>query len=62
MENAACSAGICAEKVAATRLVAEGELGFQAIAIATVDGGMCHKACRQVLNEFAPIVADRFAV
>lgn len=62
VENAAYPACICAERVAATRSISEGEHDFVAIAVVTSNGGTPCGVCRQVLNEFAPdmlvIVAD----
>jgi cytidine deaminase len=52
VENAAYPTGICAERVAVFKAVSEGEHHFQAIAVATVNGGTPCGACRQVLSEF----------
>lgn len=52
VENAAYPTGICAERVAVFRAVAEGERSFQAIAVVTSNGGSPCGACRQVLSEF----------
>ena len=54
VENAVYPLGICAERVAIAKAVSEGERRFQAIAIATTNGGMPCGACRQVIYEFAP--------
>lgn len=62
VENAAYPACICAERVAVTKAVSEGERDFVAIAVVTNNGGTPCGICRQVLNEFSPemlvIVAD----
>jgi cytidine deaminase len=52
VENAAYPTGICAERVAIFTAVTEGERSFQAIAVATSNGGSPCGACRQVLSEF----------
>ncbi len=54
VENAAYPATICAERVAVTKAVSEGQHGFLAIAIATGNGGTPCGICRQVMYEFAP--------
>jgi cytidine deaminase len=54
VENASYPAGICAERVALTKAVSEGERDFVALAVATSNGGAPCGICRQVLNEFAP--------
>jgi len=53
VENAVYSATICAERVAVTKAVSEGERSFRAIAVATVNGGSPCGECRQVLSEFS---------
>jgi cytidine deaminase len=62
VENAAYPASICAERVAVTKAVSEGERDFVAIAVVTGNGGTPCGICRQVLNEFSPemlvIIAD----
>jgi cytidine deaminase len=62
VENAAYPACICAERVAVTKAVSEGERDFVAIAVVTSNGGTPCGVCRQVLNEFSPdmlvIVSD----
>lgn len=54
IENASYPAGICAERVAAAKAIAEGKRDFQAIAVASPDGepSMCG-ICRQFLSEFS---------
>jgi cytidine deaminase len=52
IENAAYPDSICAERVAVFTAVHQGERKFQAIAIATDNGGMPCGSCRQVLAEF----------
>ncbi|TCL65291.1 cytidine deaminase [Hydrogenispora ethanolica] len=54
IENAAYSAGICAERVAASKAVSEGEKDFAALAV-VVEGaepGSPCGVCRQFLAEF----------
>jgi cytidine deaminase len=64
VENSSYGLSICAERVAATKAVSEGETEFAAIAIVTPSsppGPPCG-ACRQFLEEFSPqmevILAD----
>jgi cytidine deaminase len=52
VENAAYSATICAERTAIVKAVSEGEKKFQAVAVATENGGSPCGLCRQVLAEF----------
>lgn len=52
VENAAYPTGICAERVAVFKAVAEGERSFRAIAVVTSNGGAPCGSCRQVLAEF----------
>jgi cytidine deaminase len=54
IENAAYGESICAERTAVVKAVSEGERQFDAIVVATANGGSPCGACRQVLNEFAP--------
>ncbi len=54
VENAAYPATICAERVAMTKAVSEGQRTFIALAVATSNGGAPCGICRQVMNEFAP--------
>ena len=54
VENAAYPATICAERVALTAAIAEGHRTFQAIAVATQNGGAPCGTCRQVMAELAP--------
>ena len=67
IENAAYPSGICAERVAVFKAVSEGEREFNAIVVATHNGGTPCGACRQVLAEFGLdteviIVNDKGAV
>jgi cytidine deaminase len=43
---------MCAERVAMFKAVSEGEKEFEAMAIATVNGGKPCGSCRQVMAEF----------
>jgi cytidine deaminase len=52
VENAAYSLSICAERVAVSKAVSEGERDFLAIAVVTRNGGTPCGSCRQVLREF----------
>jgi len=52
VENAVYPAGICAERAALVRAVSEGERQFEAIAVATPNGGSPCGLCRQMLSEF----------
>lgn len=52
VENAAYPTSICAERVAVFKAVSEGERQFEAIVVATQNGGAPCGACRQVLSEF----------
>jgi cytidine deaminase len=54
VENAVYSLTICAERAAIFKAVSEGERAFEAMAVATSNGGSPCGACRQVLREFAP--------
>lgn len=54
VENAAYPATICAERVALTGAVAQGQREFIAIAVATRDGGSPCGTCRQVMAELGP--------
>lgn len=54
VENASYPATICAERVAVTKAVSEGQRQFAAIAVATSNGGAPCGICRQVMFEFAP--------
>jgi cytidine deaminase len=56
VENAAYPATICAERVAMTKAISEGQRNFVAIAIATSNGGVPCGICRQVMVEFAPLL------
>ncbi len=52
VENAAYPTGTCAERVAVFKAVSEGEQDFEAIVVASSNGGTPCGACRQVLAEF----------
>jgi len=43
---------MCAERVAVFKAISEGERNFEAIAVATANGGSPCGSCRQVLAEF----------
>jgi cytidine deaminase len=53
VENASYGPSMCAERVAVFKAVSAGYKEFQAIAVATVNGGTPCGVCRQVLREFA---------
>jgi cytidine deaminase len=52
IENAAYPTGTCAERVAVFKAVSEGERVFEAIVVASSNGGTPCGSCRQVLSEF----------
>lgn len=52
VENAAYPVTICAERSAVVSAVSAGEREFEAIAVATGNGGTPCGSCRQVLAEF----------
>ncbi len=54
IENASYSATICAERVAFTKAISEGEKEFEAIAIVSSSGGYTYPCgvCRQFMSEF----------
>ncbi|MCJ7733764.1 MAG: cytidine deaminase [Anaerolineales bacterium] len=52
VENAAYPDSICAERSAVFSAVSAGERSFEAIAVATRNGGTPCGSCRQVLSEF----------
>lgn len=52
VENAAYPVGTCAERVAVFKAVSEGIREFEAIAVASNNGGTPCGSCRQVLAEF----------
>ncbi len=54
VENASYGATICAERVAMTAAVAQGQRGFMAIAVATKNGVSPCGLCRQVMAELGP--------
>src|SRR5512142_1581938 len=53
IENAAYPTSICAERVAIFKAVSEGEKDFDAIVVATSNGGTPCGSCRQVMAEFS---------
>jgi cytidine deaminase len=55
IENPSLMLSVCAEQVALTKALSEGERRFDAIAIASDKGRYCYPcgSCRQVLWEFA---------
>jgi cytidine deaminase len=54
VENASYGGTICAERTAAVKAISEGEKQFDAIAVATHNGGSPCGICRQFLFEFGP--------
>ncbi len=52
VENAVYPLSLCAERVAVTKAVSEGEREFIALAVVTENGGSPCGACRQTLREF----------
>ncbi|MDQ7027452.1 MAG: cytidine deaminase [Anaerolineae bacterium] len=54
VENASYPASICAERTALVKAVSDGVRDFEAIIIATQNGGSPCGICRQMLNEFSP--------
>jgi cytidine deaminase len=52
VENAAYPTSICAERVAVFKAVSEGEREYEAMVVASSNGGSPCGACRQVLSEF----------
>jgi len=52
VENAAFPLSMCAERSAVFSAVTAGEKEFQAVAVATRNGGAPCGSCRQVLSEF----------
>jgi cytidine deaminase len=54
VENAAYPATICAERVALTGAIAQGQRNLVAIAVATENGGSPCGTCRQVMAELGP--------
>lgn len=53
IENASYSPTVCGERVAFFKAVSEGERQFEAIAVATENGGSPCGVCRQVMAEFS---------
>jgi cytidine deaminase len=54
VENAVYPVGICSERTALVKAISEGERAFEAIAVATPNGGSPCGMCRQMLSEFSP--------
>lgn len=54
VENASYGGAICAERVALTAAVAQGQRHFRAIAVVTADGASPCGFCRQVMYELGP--------
>lgn len=52
VENAVYPLTLCAERVAIFKAVSQGEKEFEAIAVATRNGGTPCGSCRQVMAEF----------
>ena len=52
VENAVYPLCTCAERVAVVKAVSEGEQAFEALAVATENGGAPCGSCRQTLREF----------
>ena len=52
VENAVYPTSICAERVAVFKAVSEGEREYEAIVVASSNGGTPCGSCRQVLSEF----------
>ena len=52
VENAAYPTSICAERVAVFKAVSEDEREYEAMVVASSNGGTPCGACRQVLSEF----------
>jgi cytidine deaminase len=52
VENAVYPLCTCAERVAVVKAVSEGERVFDALAVATKNGGAPCGSCRQILREF----------
>lgn len=52
VENAAYPSTICAERTALVKAISEGERQFEALVVATENGGSPCGSCRQMLAEF----------
>jgi cytidine deaminase len=57
VENASYGGTICAERVALTSAIAQGQRAFVALAVATKNGGAPCGLCRQVMAELGPAMA-----
>jgi len=55
IENSAYPSGLCAERVAITKAISEGNRKILAVAVVTRNGGAPCGACRQVMREFASL-------
>ena len=55
IENSAYPSSLCAERVAITKAISEGNRKILAVAVVTRNGGAPCGACRQVMREFASL-------
>ena len=61
VENASYGLTLCAERVAITKAVSEGEKEFDSLTVVTGNGGSLCGACRQVLREFGGSITVHIA-
>ncbi len=54
IESASYTPSVCGERTAIFKAVSEGSQDFEAIAVATINGGAPCGVCRQVMREFSP--------